>query len=217
MIIVKGLIIVDKRLLFLLLILCSSSVFAADISKINTNWDNFGQPISNSLMTALGGSAKGAKLVEGLFYPVKEWEMEVCIAGVTSDLGAQASSGTFGASTDVSLIYGPLTATITAQKYSYSKNESLYEIGWYVQPRDAEVSYSIYLMTKNKKKYYIIENLPADTAQGDSGFYAEYLDKEFITAYLVQTSACRGKVCIEKPILDTPIIINPFGAEYGVS
>jgi hypothetical protein len=219
---------VNKSIILLLLLLCSSLVLAADYEKYynerfsSYTWENMGQPISNSFLSYFGVKAGAQKTAEGLFYTVKQWEFDVCTAGVTDDFNAYDNSATAGSSTEVSMLYGPVTATITAQKYSYSKNESLYEVAWYIQPKDAELTYSVYLMTKNKKKYYIpgVQNVVADPAQGDSGFYAEYLDKEYVQAVIVLTkgaitSSKTVTSTSEKQILNTTIFENPYGAVYG--
>ena len=243
MIIVLGLIIVDKKIIIpiisictillcfgFILLLCTglvqASIYNGDARNVAPDkspfyWQNFGQPITDSAITTLTfgwGKASGDDLTAGLFYPVKKWEIEVCAAGITSDLNNAGSNVDLtGTSTDASMIYGEFTASLNAQKYDYSANYTLYEIGWYIQPRDIDIQYNVYI-TNGKNKYYLTNSLPSaptdgtiiftsDHVQGDAGYFEKYLSENYTTAVIEYP---KGKV-----FMTTPILVNPYGARYS--
>ena len=83
-------------------------------------------------------------------------------------------------------MYGPITEQISGRSYKYSDNMYLYEITWYVHPKNGEINYSIYLEKSDKSTYLINPELKtANNVQGDSGYFIDYLDTEYVSAYLV--------------------------------
>ena len=91
-----------------------------------------------------------------LFYPVEDWEIEVC----TRDLTSSTSGNKNNPSTNslYSMKFSSTTIALTASKYAYeSLQETLYNLEWYIQSIDTEVIYSIYLTDSTNTKFYIQE------------------------------------------------------------
>ncbi|HIH32468.1 TPA: hypothetical protein HA235_07225 [Candidatus Woesearchaeota archaeon] len=135
--------------------------------------------------------------IPGMFYTIEPWELEVCSSRLTSEIKTPAATVYTGTSTDQSNLYAPITATLNAEK-SYSGNLTLVEISWYVQPKNTEITYSIYLK-KGTSKFYIpnYKNVIADPTQGDAGYYAEYSEINYTDAYIAYSN---GDVILSIPI-----------------
>lgn len=195
----------------MILLASSINVIAVD-TPAPFGWDNLWKPVSQQAYSSItGGFGKGSggNTEIGLFgYTLQDWEFTVCASGLESDLSAKGMLGNPGDSTDLSKIYGPITASINAQYYNYS-NTSLYEVGWYVQPKYGDVSYSVYLMTANNKKFYLpgAQNVVANTAQGAVGYYADYYPIDYVYAVIEYP---KGQI-----LLQTKVVFNPNGANYG--
>lgn len=138
------------------------------------------------------------------FYPVEQWEIDVCTRGVTSMMNKpKKDTGTAVDSTRTS--YTGIAVAISASKYTYvSINETVYNIEWYVLPQDAPIKYSIYLNTSKGQKYYIPDynGTVADPYVSSSKSIASYYAENYTSVgieYLVNGS---GK----KEYLETEII-----------
>ena len=197
-----------------MLLLCiSSCVYAANPYQ----WPNLLGPAVDQAVNQLTlgwVSVNYDDFKDGEFYPISQWEFDVCTAGVTSDLASHDTTGDLGDSTDIKDLYGPLTAAINAQKYVYQVNNSimtLYEIAWYVQPKPKtqEIKYTIYLKTDSGQKYYPsgLKDLVADPIQGDTGDYLAYLNSSDYTEVGIESG---GSL-----IFKNKIVTNPFGVNYG--
>jgi hypothetical protein len=201
------------------------SILLLSISSIDTayaaslyGWSNLLGPVANQAFNTLTlgyGKIAYEDYKEGVFYPVAQWEIDVCVSKVTSDLQVGNVAGQLGDSTDLKDIYGPVTAAINAQKYSYKINESaktLYQVGYYIQPRIGypSIKYSIYLVGPSAKKYYPPQyaNQTADPMQGATGNFIQYLNSTEYNRAGIESAG--GVVIFENKIVE-----NPFGVDYG--
>ncbi|MEM4637924.1 MAG: hypothetical protein QXK76_02795 [Candidatus Woesearchaeota archaeon] len=127
-----------------------------------------------STLTLGYGNYKYEDVVPGMFgYTLKAWEIDVCSRYVTGDLSYKMPDSFKGVSTDLSKIYDT-SATLQALKTVYSVNQTLIEVAWYIHPK-MEIKYNVALI-KGSQKEYILKGEEADPLQGDTGYFADYLD-----------------------------------------
>ncbi len=146
----------------------SRNVFSSAIDSISSYW---------------GGPSTSDK-VQGWFYQLEPWEVEVCSSHVTTDLRRKDPTG-FDASTSLDNIYGD-TATILAQKRVYAINETMYELNWYVQPKAATITYAIYVIDADGTIDYVLESGTADVTQGDVGFIQPFTSAANYTTAVIE-------------------------------
>jgi hypothetical protein len=207
----------DKKIIIMLMFICViTSVYAAT-SATRYDWPNMLGPATDQAINALTlgwVSLKYDDFKEGIFYPISQWEFDVCSSKVTDDLSSSSFAGQMGDSMDIKDLYGPITAAINGKKVIYQVNNSqqtLYEISWYVQPKPytQDIKYSIYLMSDNGQKYYpnSLKGLTADPAQGATGDYTAYLEESGYTEVGIESS---GNVVFKNVIVN-----NTAGENYG--
>ena len=181
-----------KIFILLLVIICSSSLTIAVTNPgghKDRPFDVLGKPAVQGIFSGLSGGVITLGHNEkqtGMFgYQMEPYEFNICTFGLTSD-SFKGQTRYSGFNSGVNYVYGPITAQISGRSYKYSDNMYLYEITWYVHPKNGEINYSIYLEKSDKSTYLINPELKtANNVQGDSGYFIDYLDTEYVSAYLV--------------------------------
>jgi hypothetical protein len=171
----------------LMLVVFISSVSAYDPNK---PLENILSPIGDQIISYLPFGQSGDGGVYNLFYPVQQWEIDVCSNGLTSEFKSKSAGGdTYYQG--YANIYAPITSTLNAAKIIYDENETLYEVSWYIQPKSSELKYSLYFLTASNTKKYLpkpgggeMKDVTSDPAQGDAGYYAEYLTEKYVRIVL---------------------------------
>lgn len=170
--------------LFIISIIISPFVLADDAPYGDHVWTahNILRPAWNNVI-GLWWESVDEDVSVGMFgYTLKGWELNVCSQHVTGDTSYKPPNGFSGTSTDLSKIYDDV-ATIEAYKYNYSVNETLIEVYWYIQPKNTDIKYNVYLL-KGTQKMYIDKNLDSDVMQGDTGFIADYFPNDYAYAVM---------------------------------
>lgn len=206
-----------KILISIGIMILSVLIISSALAASPYDWPNMLGPATSQAVNSLTlgwVNIKYDDYKEGLFYPISQWEFDICTAGVTSDLTAQGLDSQLGDSTDIKDLYGPITAAINAKKYVYQVNGTsmtLYEISWYVQPRPntGEIKYSVYMKTNTGDKFYPqgLKDLISDPAQGATGDFISYLNE---SGYVEAGIESAGNV-----VFSNNIVTNPFGENYG--
>jgi len=123
------------------------------------------------------------------FFGLYNWEREVCLIDLTSDV-----HNTRNVVTDSDLeqtnVY-TTTLTIAATK-AYALNRSyLYEVSWYIMPYGNDALYRVYLANESSKEY--IKGLKGDADEkwvsvtkliGAAGYEAKYIPNNFDKAVI---------------------------------
>ena len=187
----------NKLPLFLIALLLLPSAYA--LSNNPNEWGSLIAPAWDYISGYWGETSSDK--ISGMFgYTLEPWELEICSTHTTNDMNYKQPPGFTGASTDLTNIYAPITATMMAQKHSYDDNLTLTEVSWYIQPKDAPIKYSVYYK-KGATKYYLpkFKNIEVDHVQGMVGYYVEYLQTNFTEAVLEYES---GEVILSVPITE---------------
>ncbi|MBD3259977.1 hypothetical protein GF371_05115 [Candidatus Woesearchaeota archaeon] len=109
------------------------------------------------------------------WYPVEDWELEVCSTWGGSGVEEGYAHGSY-ASTGSSL--QSTTVTIQAQKTMYPDSSAqIYEIAWYVEPKEETIQYNIIMQGKTDTKQ-IAQGSAAVNSPG-SDYYSEELAAEY--------------------------------------
>ena len=123
---------------------CMFSLFVLQSVNAAVEWDTF---FEDNFMRTIPGIgpfiAESPDRTLMQFYPVENWEIEVCSREVTSMKKRSDNNNNL----DTPRIwYDGASIAIAGSYYKYSAtNEVLYNADWYVQPRDRNIKYSIYL------------------------------------------------------------------------
>nr|MCK4929882.1 hypothetical protein [Nanoarchaeota archaeon] len=175
-------------------IMCSCLVLPADEPGA---WDDYhgGDPLTNfvdpwhlRMHGALQEPADMYSWFNDTFFTVAEWEREVCLADLSTDvrnirnvvLGTDAIENVY-----------MTTVTITATKERGFNNTKLYEVSWYIVPYNIDALYRVYLKNGNDKEYFAGREGDDNNGwegvsqyTGDSGYDARYLTNDYDTAVL---------------------------------
>lgn len=139
-------------LLFVFLLVSTSSVLAATTSS-SVWWDSTKYNFASNI-PIFGAYVKEDSSTMMLFYPVQDWEIEVCTRDITSSTENHKKGASQNNIFDMRL--STTTVALVASKYNYtSSDEILYNLEWYIQPIDNETIYSIYLVDGSNNKFYL--------------------------------------------------------------
>ena len=192
-----------------------SFVAAASSQPHTGTWDskNLLDPWWSTIVSynPFGNTGSSGKQ-QGMFYTLDNWEIQACAKGVTDELSPYDPYG-FASSPGLENVYA-ITTVINGYKSAYSTNETLYEISWYVQPKDGVLSYAIGLSEKNsyttlntllagKDILPNTDNLSADSVQGDVGYAPFTSEKNYTYAFIIDTK--NKAVLWVAPIIQKPI------------
>ncbi|MGV8151387.1 MAG: hypothetical protein ACP5NV_06705 [Candidatus Woesearchaeota archaeon] len=179
-------------IMFITFFVFTNPIYA--IQEDERDWGSIISPSINYLASYSPISINTENKLLGMFYPIEQWEIDACAAGVTSDRQYSMPAGFFGVSTDLRKIYDT-TAHLSAKKSVYFDNQTLYVVSWYIQPK-SEIEYSIYFK-KGLLKDYLLKNYVADPVQGAAGYYAEYLESNYTEVGIEYVS---GDLILAMPI-----------------
>ncbi|MBS3097930.1 hypothetical protein J4209_04010 [Candidatus Woesearchaeota archaeon] len=132
------------------------------------------------------------------WYPVEDWELEVCQkwGGVATINNAQEGEEDY-----ISM----LTITLQGEKTVYESeltNETLYEVAYYIMPFTADADYAVRLRNTDDGEVYSIQGkTTASVNSGAAGYKAVYLDKVYDVAELKYEGA-DGSGVLTVPIVD---------------
>jgi hypothetical protein len=164
-----------------IIMLLSVNMVLAEMTPWNEYWQNFGDTFLENV-PLFGGpylhADRDARLLQ--FYPVEQWEIEVCTRDITSMMGNNENGYAHAPSTN--LLYEGIAVAISASRYDYKfMNTTLYNIEWYVLPDDRKITYSIYLKTAGGVKFYIPNyiNILAEPREASSSYIPEYYEKNY--------------------------------------
>lgn len=114
---------------------------------------------------------------KGTTFDVQNWEREVCLMDLSSDVRNIRSSSKESSSK----IY-TTTVSVSAKKSLSYGTSYLYEVSYYIRPYDSAATYKVYLFNtaNSQEKYYLAgtksttKNVAAGKSQG--GYEAKYID-----------------------------------------
>ncbi len=136
-------------LVIFLVLLISISFVSAEITSGIQFWKDFKYNFVESVPIWNGLNKDKAKDNMMLFYPVEDWEVEVCSRDLTSSTADHKKSATLG---NFDMRFSSTTVALMASKYSYViSNDVVYNLEWYVQSIDKQVVYSVYLINSTNK------------------------------------------------------------------
>ncbi|MGV8086450.1 MAG: hypothetical protein ACP5N1_02355 [Candidatus Woesearchaeota archaeon] len=140
-------------LLFIILMLVSTSLVSAATTSSSEWWDSTKYNFASNI-PVFGAYINEDSSTMMLFYPVKNWEIEVCTRDLTSSTANHKKGASQNNIFDMRL--STTTVALVASKYNYnSSDEILYNLEWYIQPIDNETIYSIYLVDSSNNKFYL--------------------------------------------------------------
>jgi hypothetical protein len=114
------------------------------------------------------------------WYGVADWEQEVCQKWGGSGVEEGYAHGSFSSTGDA---LQSTTITIQAQKTVYpDQTNNVYEVAWYVEPKDAQITYSIIMQSTSNTKQ-LAQGTAAPNAPAKS-YYSEELTTEYTQAVL---------------------------------
>jgi hypothetical protein len=113
---------------------------------------------------------------EGTFFGLSNWEREICLMDLTTEVANVRSSAT---SEDEVEIY-TTTLTVAAKKTSLY-NTTLYEVSWYIRPDGASAQYRVFLNNGISKEYFAgsASSFASAPLSGQSGYVPKYINANF--------------------------------------
>jgi hypothetical protein len=121
------------------------------------------------------------------FFGLANWEREVCLMDLTSDIRNVRDVIT---DTDEISVY-TTTITASAQRQMAFNNSYLYEVSWYIRPYSDDAEYKVYLEQGTTREYFEGKTGDASGAwkavsklSGDSGYEIRYLNSNFTNVVL---------------------------------
>ena len=184
----------NKFLLFaiVLMLLAQSTLAYEGWDWSWDSWkDNVGDSLKDTFLFGWGAEDEPVAQPNIGWYPLQEWEYQAC--------GLDLSTDVENVLNDVVSISGPriydLTITLSAsKKVVVSDNTVLYEVGWYIRPKENEVEYDIFLANSDQSiKKMIKEDGKASFINGDAGFEPFYMDDQEEAYTLVILKHSRGE------------------------
>ena len=157
-------------------LLCTMPAFVS--AEVHPFWQDFGDTFLENI-PVFGGDYLHAHRDTTLmsFYPVEDWEIQVC----SRDISEQKTKSDSASTIEPQLWYDDVTVALSASKYSYSSNNTLYYFDWYIQSyRTLEsgdtIKYSLYLKDATGTKFYpdSYKNVLLDPFQGSTGAFSNY-------------------------------------------
>ncbi|MBN2458938.1 hypothetical protein JXB28_01520 [Candidatus Woesearchaeota archaeon] len=120
----------------------------------------------------------------GTFFGLADWEREVCLMDLTTDVQSIRNVATDSILGSVNVYTNTITVTATRD---YGFNGSyLYEVSWYIMPYGANALYRVYLKKNNIKYYFAGKKGDADEKwvsvnrySGDSKYIPKYLNNTY--------------------------------------
>lgn len=141
-------------ILFLLIII-SKPTLAENINSGFEFWKSFkynfaeNVPVWNVLND---DTSEGSNMM--LFYPLEDWEIQVCSRGLTS--ATDTNKVVHSSKNPFNIKLSSVTTALAASKYSYiSSQDIIYNLEWYIQSIDNELIYSVYLIDSKGNRFNI--------------------------------------------------------------
>ena len=149
-----------------------------------------GDPLTNFIDPWLlrwhGSSQEPADMYgwyEHTFFTIAEWEREVCLADLSTDIRNVRNVVT--GLDEIENVY-MTTVTVAATKMKLLDKTTLYEVSWYIAPYNVDALYRVYLEKGSDKEYFAgnegdDDDDWEDASQytGDSNYMARYLEKDY--------------------------------------
>jgi len=125
----------------------------------------------------------------GSFFGLANWEREVCLIDLSTDV-RNLRNVVEDTALDETNVY-TTTITISATKDTVFNNTKLYEVSWYIVPYNNDAYYRVYLKKGDTKEYFVGKKGDQDDDwvlitrnEGASGYDVKYLDNDFEKAVL---------------------------------
>lgn len=152
----------------------------AQTGVLSNFWHSLNPYASNNL--TMEDDADIYNWYNGTFFGLANWEREVCLLDLATDVRNVRGSG----SVDDRMDIYTTTLTVSALRTLYW-NTSYYEASWYIMPYTADMEYKVYLTDGGDDKEYLAGKAGDDTESfleaikqvGDSGYEAIYLTKDY--------------------------------------
>jgi len=142
--------------------------------------------------------------VRWLFYPVSQWEVQMCHSSLSTEIEAAQKSG-LGFSSLYNA-YADLTYTVAGQYYfDVYEGKTLYEVSWYLFNKESELKYNVYLV-KGSSKWLIAKDVLSDPAQGSAGYFAEYNAANYTHMRLEYSAG--GAITADIPLVESKSKLN---------
>jgi hypothetical protein len=125
----------------------------------------------------------------GTFFGLANWEREVCLIDLSSDVRNVRNAIT-DSDLEQTTVY-TTTLTISATKEYAFNGSYLYEVSWYIMPYGDDALYRVYLANGSSKEY--IKGLKGDADEkwatvtklmGAAGYEAKYIQNNFDKAVI---------------------------------
>jgi|GEM_PF-3226846 len=185
-----------KRIIVLLVMsVITSIMYASFVLPVDNKpgfWEDYhgGDPLTNFIdpwLLRMHGFVEEPADMYGwytnTFFTLAEWEREVCLADLSSEV-----RNIRNVVTDlegVSNVY-MTTITVAATKQRGFNNSKLYEVSWYVAPYGGDALYRVYLRKGDKKEFFAGRKgdeekdwIFVSQYVGDSGYDARYLEEDY--------------------------------------
>lgn len=117
-------------------------------------------------------------LKEISWYSVEPWEVDVCRAWGGRDAPVQGV-------VEPSIVVGDVVMTIQARRVRTYANESLYEVGYYLDSVGASTAYSVELVDQVSQAVKVLASGSLSPDSGLSDVFVAYLNESFTHARIV--------------------------------
>ncbi|MGV8171421.1 MAG: hypothetical protein ACP5OA_01880 [Candidatus Woesearchaeota archaeon] len=196
-------------LVIVISIIVITNVSAADNDE---SWKIWRVDMKNSFLESIPvvASLSDRNTVLMNFYPVEDWEVEVC----TRDVSSMTDRSETNYGQEYSLLYNGMAIAVAGTKYKYTYvNDTIYNIEWYVMPEDKDITYSVYLNTSAGQVFYISQNAEAKVRTGSGASFSNTYAIDYKYVGVIYTIKNEHNVKITKYIESEIVIDNE--ASYG--
>lgn len=128
------------------------------------------------------------------WYEVSDEEVEFCSAFAGSETAADVYES---AESELVKPVSKLTLALQAES-TVLYDKTLYEIAWYVQPLDEDITYTIYLVEEDGEQEELIKG-SAPAATGDAGYETVETETVYVSAQIVLED---GSLGLQVPIVE---------------
>jgi hypothetical protein len=171
----------------LLLVVIFIVIIADARADAEESWKRWGIDLKNSLLESvpLISRLSDRTFVQLNFYPVEDWELEVCTRDISMN---NRPKNNVEQANSMQLWYTGTAIALAGTKHKYTAtNDTLYTLEWYVVPESKAITYSVYLNNSLGKPVYISRNIEAEPRIGSGDSFSDYYTTDYTYLGIIYT------------------------------